>query len=215
MQEPLVSKVEARGQNPYKVVVNIVSTMHTRSLTAVLALAAAAAAARAAPLNVLFLSVDDLRYEIDCIPMPGTVRPAAIGLHTPNICALANESLVLERSQVAMSTCAPSRAAMITGRHAGSTRVWDLYSYWRNVSGNFTTIPQYFKDEGGYHSVGMGKIFHPGAASGDGAQSDGPCPTCRGGDDQGYSWSVPCFHGKDPINNCPFDPADPTKTCDA
>ena len=49
--------------------------------------------------------------------------------------------------------------------------------YWRDssvVSGNFTTIPEHFKNNG-YYSVGMGKIFHPGSASGN--------------DDKDYSWS--------------------------
>jgi len=43
--------------------------------------------------------------------------------------------------------------------------VYDLQSYWREVGGNFSTIPQYFKEHG-YTSVGMGKIFHPGSSSG-------------------------------------------------
>ena len=51
---------------------------------------------------------------------------------------------------------------------------------------NATTIPQYFK-ENGYVSIGMGKIFHPGAPS--------------GYDDEKYSWSpegLPYYHAKEP-----------------
>jgi len=145
--------------------------------------------------NVLFLSVDDFRPQASCLEMPGILPKRQ--MHTPNICKLAKESLVLQRSQVAMSTCAPSRAAMVTGRHAGTTRVWDLFSYWRNVSGDFTTIPQLFKQQG-YFSVGMGKLFHPGPASGQ--PGDYKCPACKGGDDVGYSWSTTYFHGKDPLD---------------
>lgn len=50
------------------------------------------------------------------------------------------------------------------GRRPDTTRVTDMVHYWRVVGGNFTTIPQYFKDNG-YITAGMGKIFHPGAPS--------------------------------------------------
>ena len=44
------------------------------------------------------------------------------------------------------------------------------------------TLPQYFKDYGGYYTVGAGKIFHPGGSSGGSGN-------CNMGDDQPYSWS--------------------------
>ena len=37
-----------------------------------------------------------------------------------------------------------------------------------------------YAEENGYVSIGMGKIFHPGAPSGN--------------DDKAYSWSLPCYH---------------------
>ena len=148
-------------------------------------------------MNVLFLSVDDLRPQLNCTDAPGTVRPP---MYTPNIDELAENSLVLLRSQVAMATCSPSRTAMLTGRHVGRTHVWDLHSYFRNTTGNFTTIPQYFKDVHGYETQGMGKIFHPGVASGATGGSF-PCDVCRGEDDADYSWSKPYFHGKDTLDN--------------
>ena len=46
--------------------------------------------------------------------------------------------------------------------------VWDLWSYFRDVGGNFTTIPEIFKLNG-YRTIGGGKIFHPGHASGSGS----------------------------------------------
>ena len=49
----------------------------------------------------------------------------------------------------------------LEGRRPDTTHVYDLVHYWRDVGGNYTTIPQYFKQHG-YRSVGMGKIFHPG-----------------------------------------------------
>ena len=64
------------------------------------------------------------------------------------------------------AVCSPSRTSLLTGRRPDTTHVYDLVTYFRDVGGNFTTIPQYFK-QNGYTSVGMGKVFHPGAASHD------------------------------------------------
>ena len=127
-----------------------------------------------------------------------------------------------------MATCSPSRASIFTSRHPPTTRVFDEYSCerfplepgshssaltakrsprappdWRNISGNFTTIPEYFKDRG-YMTAGMGKTFHEGAASGlAGSSATSPpgatiadplsCPLCRGEFDADYSWTEPYF----------------------
>jgi iduronate 2-sulfatase len=86
-------------------------------------------------------------------------------MQTPNLDALASKSLVMKRAYAQQSLCVPSRASVLTGRRPDTTGVTDFTHYWRESGGNFTTIPQYFK-ENGYHSVGMGKIFHPGGCSG-------------------------------------------------
>ena len=133
------------------------------SIAAVAAAAVVAAAvttpqqASAENMDVLMIAVDDLRPQIECVDLPGAVRPT---MHTPNLCKLAADSLVLERSQVAMATCSPSRTALLTGRHTSTTHVWDLFSYFRNVSsaGNWSTIPGYFKDVHGYRTWGMGGL---------------------------------------------------------
>ena len=138
--------------------------------------------------DVLMLAIDDLRSQLACSGPKGFTSR---GMHTPHLCGLAEESLMLQRSQVTMATCGPSRASLLTGRHPSTTRVFDTYSYWRTVAGNFTTIPQYFKEEG-YMTVGMGKIFHPGFASG-GNPNRVSCPRCRGGHDAEYSWTAPYY----------------------
>ena len=58
--------------------------------------------------------------------------------------------------------------------------MWDLWSYFRHVSGNYTTIPQLFRQHG-YSTQGQGKIFHCGHASG--ASAADHC-----GDDLPLSW---------------------------
>ena len=148
--------------------------------------------------DVLMIVIDDLRAQLACSEQRGFAKPA---MYTPHLCGLARKSLMMQRSHVAMATCGPSRASILTGRHPSTTRVWDTKSYWRNVSGNFTTIPQYFKEQG-YMTVGMGKIFHGGEASGAVPQPPScqnmwscrnQCLACRGTNDGNYSWTEPYF----------------------
>lgn len=130
--------------------------------------------------NVLFLVSDDMRPELGAYygqDFPSTVHPK---MHSPNIDALASKSLLLKRAYVQQAVCSPSRTSLLTGRRPDTTHVYDLIHYFRKVGGNFTTLPEYFKMNG-YISVGMGKVFHPGPAS---------------GFDDPVSWSVPYFHGK-------------------
>lgn len=76
--------------------------------------------------------------------------------------------------------CAPSRNSFLTSRRPDTVKLYDFYSYWRDVAGNFTTLPQYFK-ENGYETHSIGKIFHPGVSS-------------NFTDDAKYSWSDVPYH---------------------
>ncbi|KAK6177882.1 hypothetical protein SNE40_012757 [Patella caerulea] len=109
--------------------------------------------------NVLFLVADDFRPNI------GVYQGLNLGPnHTPNLDTLASQSMVMKQAYVQYAVCGPSRSSFLTGRRPDTTHVYDLETYFRNVGGNFTTIPQYFKNHG-YTSVGIGKIFHPGLSS--------------------------------------------------
>lgn len=128
--------------------------------------------------NVLFLVSDDMRPQLGAYAgrhFPSRVSPK---MHTPNLDALAGRSLLLGRAYVQQAVCSPSRTSLLTGRRPDTTHVHDLIAYFRRVGGNFTTIPQYFKEHG-YATVGMGKIFHPGMAS---------------GHDDPVSWTEKYFH---------------------
>ena len=125
--------------------------------------------------NVLFFAIDDLRTEL------GAYNHDQV--KSPNIDKLASKSLLFERAYCQVSLCSPSRASLLTGRRPDTNHVWQISAdeYWRQFT-NATTIPQYFK-ENGYISIGMGKVFHPGAPSGQ--------------DDEEYSWSpegLPYYH---------------------
>ncbi|XP_046552842.1 iduronate 2-sulfatase-like [Haliotis rubra] len=102
-------------------------------------------------------------------------------MHTPNIDALAARSLLLKRAYVSVAVCSPSRTALLTSRRPDTSHIWSIGPYFRQYGGNFTTLPQYFK-QNGYRTIGMGKVFHPGSSS--------------GGDDP-VSWTDPYTHADD------------------
>ena len=115
-------------------------------------------------LNVLFIMSDDLRPQISAYR--GRYSPTPDADHqvlTPNLDGLAARSLLLTRAYNQFGVCNPSRASLMTGRRPDTTKVWTLKACWRSTGGNFTTIPQYFKDRG-YITAGLGKIYHQGTS---------------------------------------------------
>lgn len=130
-------------------------------------------------MNVLFLVSDDMRPQIGAYKGKDFPAPVHPQMHTPNLDKLAGKSLLLKRAYVQEALCSPSRTSLLTGRRPDTTHVYEIGPYFRKVGGNFTTLPEYFKLNG-YTTVGMGKVFHPGSAS--------------GGDDP-VSWTEPYFHG--------------------
>ncbi|XP_073744609.1 iduronate 2-sulfatase [Callorhinus ursinus] len=105
-----------------------------------------------APLNVLLIIVDDLRPSLGCYG-DKLVR-------SPNIDQLASHSLLFQNAFAQQAVCAPSRVSFLTGRRPDTTRLYDFHSYWRVHAGNFSTIPQYFK-ENGYVTMSVGKEYLP------------------------------------------------------
>merc|ERR1719262_1650823 len=101
------------------------------------------------------IAVDDLRTQLSVYPEGGAV------MHTPNIERIAARSVVFERAYVQVALCMPSRTSLLTSRRPDTSRSWTIEpdQYWRESGGNFTTLPQRFKEEG-FLTIGMGKIFH-------------------------------------------------------
>ena len=54
--------------------------------------------------------------------------------------------------------CELDRVSMLTSRRPDTTGLHDFHSYWRAAAGNFTTLPQLFR-EAGYHTASMGKVI--------------------------------------------------------
>ncbi|MBN2577811.1 MAG: sulfatase [Pirellulales bacterium] len=115
------------------------------------------------PMNVLLISLDDMKPIMGCYGHPE--------IHTPNIDKLAERGTIFTHAYCQMAVCCPSRASLLTGKRPDTTRVWDLVEHFRNTIPQTVTLPQQFKNHG-YFSQGLGKIFH------------------RGKDDA-LSWSVP------------------------
>ena len=109
--------------------------------------------------NVLFVTIDDLRPELGCYRGDHYPVPVSPEMRTPHMDGLADQSLLLMRAHSQLTICNPSRTSLLTGRRPDSTKVWENKRYFREMSGNYTTLPQYFK-QNGYISQGMGKIFH-------------------------------------------------------
>ena len=99
--------------------------------------------------NVLLLISDDMRPDIGAY--------GAQHMVTPSLDRLASRSAVFRRAYVQQAVCSPSRTSMLTGRRPDTTRVVDLIHYWRHQGGNFTTLPEYFKQHG-YKTAGIGKV---------------------------------------------------------
>ena len=123
-----------------------------------------------APPNVLFLAVDDLNSWLGC--MGG--HPQA---KTPNIDRLATRSVVFHNAHCQAPICGPSRASLMSGYLPSSTGIYgqipdrDL----REASpetGSTPFLPEWFGQHG-YHTMGVGKLFHQHAPQGAFAESGG------------------------------------------
>ena len=89
------------------------------------------------------------------------------------------------------AVCNPSRTSLLTSRRPDTLRIWDNgdtggTAMWRIEGGNFTSLPQHFKDEG-YIVLGTGKIYHPISMGFPGAFDY----------DRNYSWSPECLPYRD------------------
>ena len=122
-----------------------------------LAASLAQAGGRARRPNVLFLSVDDMNDWVGCLN-------GYPGVQTPNIDRLAKRGVLFSNAHCASPLCNPSRTALLTGRAASTTGIYNNDQYWRPALPDVVTLPQYFK-QNGYYVAGAGKVFHHVAGS--------------------------------------------------
>jgi iduronate 2-sulfatase len=120
-------------------------------LLAGLGLVGSISAAEDKKLNVLFLAVDDLRTDLGCYGHPL--------VKTPHIDRLAARGTTFLRAYCQQALCNPSRASLLTGRRPDSLGIWNLTTHFRETHPGVLTLPQQFKEQG-YHTQGIGKVFH-------------------------------------------------------
>jgi len=139
-----------------------------------------AQSAKARKPNILMICVDDLNDYIGSMGHPDAL--------TPNIDSLASTGTLFTNAHSQAPLCGPSRASVLTGLRPSTTGIYghiddnaikDVNP--RTQSTRF--LHQYFKDYG-YHTMGVGKIFHYHAPEGlfdesGGKSAYGPRPENR------------------------------------
>lgn len=112
-------------------------------------------AAETRPLNVLFITVDDLNTRIGAYGDPHA--------RTPYLDRLARQGVTFERAYAQYPVCSPSRVSFLSGLRPETTRVFDntpneipLQALKRHVY-----LPQAFRQQG-WFAARVGKVFHIG-----------------------------------------------------
>lgn len=113
--------------------------------------------------NVLFIAVDDLNTWLGCLEDYPNAK-------TPNIDQLAAKGVLFSNAHCQAPLCGPSRASLMTGLRPSTTGIYGMISDDKVRSENQATkdiilLPEYFKNNG-YHTMGIGKLFHQHAPKG-------------------------------------------------
>ncbi|MCZ6673203.1 MAG: sulfatase [Verrucomicrobia bacterium] len=116
--------------------------------------------------NILFIIADDLRNDLGAYGADHVV--------SPNLDALASESLVFNRAYCQKAVCWPSRNSFFSGLMPASLgKKTNAFSTFRFEHPDISSLPQWFKQHG-WFTRGFGKILH-------------------NGQDDPVSWSEPYF----------------------
>lgn len=102
-------------------------------------------------LNILFISVDDLRPELNCYGKSQII--------SPNIDQLAEEGMLFKRAYCNIPVCGASRASLLSGLYPTPTRFTNYGSRVEKDAPGVLSIPAHFK-QNGYYTTAVGKIFH-------------------------------------------------------
>lgn len=107
--------------------------------------------------NVLFIAIDDLNNWLGCLNGYSNTK-------TPNIDRLAAQGVLFTNAHCQAPLCGPSRASLMTGLRPSTTGIYGMTPDEKVRSENPVTkdivfLPEYFKNNG-YHTMGIGKLFH-------------------------------------------------------
>ena len=101
--------------------------------------------------NVIFISVDDLRPQLNCY---GKKQ-----IFSPNIDSLALSSFLYKNAVCNYPVCGASRASVLTGLRPNYKRFTNYKSRADVDAPDVMTIGKWFK-KNGYYTISNGKIFH-------------------------------------------------------
>ena len=100
--------------------------------------------------NILFISIDDLRTELNCY--------GASHIKSPNIDRLATQGVRFENAHVQQAICMASRASIMTGIRPEKHGIYTGLAV-DDVLPETLTINKYF-EQNGYNIASCGKIYH-------------------------------------------------------
>ena len=125
------------------------------------------------PPNVLMICIDDLNDWLGCMNGHPNTK-------TPNIDRLAAEGVLFNNAHCQALICGPSRASLMAGLRPSTTGIYGMIDDNLIDQDNPSTegivfLPEYFKNNG-YHTMGIGKIFHHHAPDGVFDESGGRVP---------------------------------------
>ena len=103
--------------------------------------------------NVLFIATDD------CCNRLGVYGNPVV--KTPNLNRLAKSCVRFDHAYNQYPWCSPSRTSLMTGLAPDTTKVYDLWTHFREVLPDVVTLPQAFL-RNGYFTARAGKIYHFG-----------------------------------------------------
>ena len=145
--------------------------------------------------NVLFIAIDDLNDWVGCMN-------SHLNARTPNIDRLSDQGVLFTNAHCQAPLCGPSRASLMTGLRPSTTGIYgqiddnDIRKD-NPVTEDLTLLPEYFS-QNGYHTMGIGKLFHHHAPDGVFDESGGRVPGFGPKPEERFVW--PGLDGKD-FNN--------------
>ncbi len=106
--------------------------------------------------NVLFICIDDMNDWLGFLNTHPQVK-------TPYLDKLASEGYYFTNAHCPAPICGPSRTSVLSGLWPSTSGIYTNAINYREDMAGHISLPAYFRKHG-YHSLGMGKIFHSGAS---------------------------------------------------
>ena len=107
--------------------------------------------------NVLFIAIDDMNDWAGFL----NTHPQ---IQTPHMDSLATQGVSFTNAHVPAPICGPSRTAIMSGLWPTSNGIYTNAINYRRQMPHLVSLPEYLR-QNGYHTMGVGKIFHTGESA--------------------------------------------------